>query len=165
VPLRRVTNSPRFQGARSTPRRRVWIQTGSTVTGAGPFGIDALQDFRTKMGITAGPVGLTVVRSVGWINCTAGTTIYTGLLVGSSTLDIADADPSVDFYEDWMFHDKISGVINEDRSGGSAFHRFDIRSKRRLDELGETLWWRMGVTAGGVGATFSLNARHLLMLP
>jgi len=115
-------------------------------------------------------VGMTVLRVVGNI-AFHGTTVDTanlytsGLIVGPSTLDALDTDPSANPELDWMYWE-ARGTNNAAYDGVDSYvldrHWIDVRGRRRLDE-GESLLFCE--TMNGTGGNSYVNLRILVLNP
>lgn len=179
---RRVTRVPRRKliWARMTPA----ISVISNVAAGSPYSEsqDLLQTFRTQMGITAGPVGLTVMRMRFGINTTQFPLVATPQLIfGVRVMDTTEAaaaeidatpyTPAADPHADWMCFEPIGP---ESWSGSAGFHvldhQIDVRAMRKLDELGQTLVAVLGSVppnGGGAAAVIPIfvTSSVLLALP
>lgn len=176
-------------------RKLIWARmprattTMTRVTGAAGGGIetqDLLADFRTQAGITAGPVGLTVMRIrmfLQWAADTANDGISidaNGLYYGIKVFDMGDLTtqeatevpargPMLAPHDDWM----AWGQVNTKLLAGPSQTRFsgwaeiDVRSMRKLDELGQTLGLQVQSTLPTAGAapTVLTTTSVLLALP
>lgn len=149
-------------------RRRVWADTTFV---AGGITTTAQQDLLLHYRAQPGAVGsgLTIggvlinwnVSVAGTAN--DGTAVRLGLHVGQ-----AGADPIDDPYLDWMWNSEYhtrtgTGPVGWDNTEDQHLR---IRSRRRCDELNETLWMAMSVVLDGA-TTLSVTAhvRTLLILP
>lgn len=145
---------------------------------------DLLQTFRTQAGITAGPVGLTVMRTrihVGSVGFNGTNLPSNEIVLGVRVFDRdeaiqAEAGPAgnwavpTDPHADWMAVEYMSP------QGGSstAFlldHHIDVKSMRKIDELGQTLGMVVsnvppndGATTGG-SININVSTSVLLALP
>jgi len=159
-----------------TPRRkRVW--TDIEIADAG-FAEDALrsEDLLANY-VTAGgsTQGVTVVRTLIWYTWLINEThtpadlLTLGLIKGTRTA--ADvADPDLEPFADWGFHHThysglVTGLVAADSPEGSFL---DVKSQRKIDEVGET-WWLIykGSAPTTSTATYDFRARVrcLLLLP
>lgn len=181
MPSRRIT--------RSGPRRKlIWARMTPAVSSLtigvadGAESQDLLQTFRTQAGITAGPVGLTVMRMRFNISSAAVSSPVTGLapqyIWGVRVMDTTEAglaevnavpySPVSDPHADWMCFEPF-GVLST--NGGTAGnwiveHSIDVRSMRKFQELGQTL---VGVLAivpptGGTGVTHDIKVTSSVLL-
>jgi len=155
-------------------RKRVWTDIEISDDG---FAEDALrsEDLLASY-VTAGgsTQGVTVVRTLIWyswlINEAHAMTdrITLGLIKGTRTA--ADvADPDLEPFADWGFHHTQysgleHGLVAADSPEGGFL---DVKSQRRIDEVGETWWLLYKGTAPSVAATYDFKARVrcLLLLP
>lgn len=144
---------------------------------------DLLQTFRTQAGLLAGPVGMTVMRMRFHVT---GSQILNAnvnqgqFVLGVRVMDVTEAaaaetaavpySPVTDPHADWMCHEVFGP-----KSAGLAVasyivdHHVDVRSMRKMDELGQTL---VAVLAGvpptgGTAATVTIQvcSSVLLALP
>jgi len=159
-----------------TPRRRkVWAD--QTVTDLG-FAEDALRsadllaDFAT-VGSTQGVTILrTIIQLVWSINelHTPAERLTVGLIKGTTTA--ADvADPITEEYADWAYlHTAWAGKGQSGSTAADAgnYIDLDVKSMRRVDEVGES-WWLIfrGTAPLTATATYDVRARvrTLLLLP
>ena len=162
-------------------RRRVWArdQDASTEAAGSVHAFQPLLTFQTALGsdllgCTVGRIRLTLgVRTLAGTANTGGGSFY-GLLVGPDTLDVAaDFGPRSFPHLDWMWWTFIPspsghqvGVAGEEPAFDTYF--FDVKSMRKMEELGETLWFAKETTAVlGTAQTIehSLGISTLLLLP
>jgi len=149
----------RFAG-RSRPRY-VWASSDGTFSGAGPFVFDLLSGLKTAAAQDL--IGITVVRSVGFMTATLASTYAWGIRRGTEQEDADDVNPQANPYQDWMGYGLVSTTVVEDRGGGSGISRVDLRGKRRIDEPLETLL--LGVGAVTATADGRYHWRFLVRLP
>ena len=160
---------------RPTPRRkRVWADQEISDNG---FAEDALRsnDLLTGyIGAGGSTQGITVVRTLIWMTWlineahTPTDRLTIGLFAGSTAA--ADvADPDTEPYIDWAYHNTLfsgadHGLVAADTPQVS-FH--DVRSARRVEEVGQTWWLIVKGSAPGTAATYDFQARvrTLLLLP
>jgi len=165
--------SPRL---RPVPRRkRVWTDIEIADDG---FAEDALRSEDLLTGfIAAGgsSQGVTVVRTLIWYSFLINEThtmkdlLTLGLIKGTkAAADVAD--PDLEPYADWAFHHThysglVTGLVAADSPEGGML---DVRSQRKIDEVGET-WWLIykGSAPTTTTATYDFKARVrcLLLLP
>lgn len=166
-------------------RKLVWARTGSTAAalpaGASAQVIDVLENFRANMGILLGLPGVTIMRvrvDAFAANLTAGgfpfwlglktmdRTTFTELL-GDATARL-NASPQRDLHSDWMMwkacypnhgSDATTGVPN------ATTVEIDVRSMRKMDELGETCTAFMSKEVSTAGYTVHWSSSVLLALP
>ena len=155
--MRRNFSSPRrmsHRGGSGSQRRKVWArQTGVLTLPVGTPGPtvqeDLLANFNTALG--SSEPGMTVARVVGNFTATfqsgetanAGGLAFIGLIQDESNraLNGPDSFP----YQDWFYYNMTYIQVPPapaDASEGAGFHRWDVdlRAKRRLDEISESLW-------------------------
>lgn len=145
---------------------------------------DLLQTFRTQMGITAGPVGLTVMRmrfhissfnypSVNVPQMVLGVRVMDLTEAAAAEIDASPWSPTTNPHDDWMCFEPFGGAAWQGNTAGTntiVDHYVDVRSMRKLDELGQTLVAIVSSVppVGGVaGANFQLmvTSSVLLALP
>lgn len=145
--------------ARMCPAITTFTNVGTGVGGAVETN-DLLQTYRTQAGITRGPVGLTVMRIRLQITWQAdpdnglSSILQQGLYFGIKVADFQDVanqevsevisrGPQVDMHADWMAWGRVqpafsyAGTDAPTAIVGTA--DVDVRSMRKLDELGQTL--------------------------
>jgi len=166
----------RLRTVRPTPRRkRVWADQQWTDAGFAEDSLrseNLLSDYITNGGATQ---GVTVVRTViqlMWLINEAHTPadhMTFGLIKGTKTqADIADvvAEP----YSDWAWAERqypgmVTGLVTADAP--ECWIR-DIRSQRKIEEVGETWWLTYQLTAPTTATAtcdVKARARTLLLLP
>jgi hypothetical protein len=102
-----------------------------------------------------------VVRQVGWVRTNSlSTAIIFGIRTGRETEDEDDFRPETNPYQDWMLYGRADQVDANELGGGAAFQRFDIRSRRRVDEIGQSLFFAAQAVSGA--PTGRLHWRGLL---
>jgi len=137
---------------RAAPRRkRVWARDANNdvIVGTAPFARDLLSTFSLEY--SANILGATVGRCRGTVSLarTSGASIQPhavfGLLVAPATVEAVDIGPFLNPHLDWMYWSKR--YLN-DAAGGQAVASLgtmawdvDIRAMRKMEELGETLWF------------------------
>jgi len=165
--------SRRFAGSASARRRRVWARTSfqlATVDPAPATDVtDMLDHFvtaslgRVEVGCTVGAVKLDL--AVSRVSGTAPNPgVIWGLIVGPRTLDPDDLNPA-DFttaagaHSDWMMWGFAPVVAFE------GVRHYDVKSQRKLDEVGDTLWFAVTGNAGADVYNVKVTASTLLLLP
>jgi len=169
------------QRGRTQRRKLVWarsVSENSTVTVAAPLAIDMMADFAAVLG--ADSVGCTIMRIRGEMVMRPSTTV-TGALCGAVGFKIGDAaelllpvqlGPSTnDRYGAWF------GYVPVVFTGSGALpapvtvpvplrYQVDVRAKRKLDELRQTLIMAADATAGSTqGYQLGWNLSVLIALP
>jgi len=159
-----------------TPRRkRVWADQQFTDAGFAEDSLrsqDLLADYVTNGGSTQ---GVTVVRTLLWVSWLINEAhvgrdyIEFGLIKGTkATADVADVH--LEPYADWAWVDRVgsgttTGLVTAD---APEFYTADVKSSRKVDEIGET-WWLIYKGTAPVTATATYDvqarARTLLLLP
>lgn len=135
------------------------------------------------MGITAGPVGITVMRMrfhVTGSNILQSNTNQSQFVLGVRVMDTTEAlaaetnalpySPVNDPHADWMcwepFGPDSSGLAV---ASNRISHSIDVRSMRKMDELGQTLVAVLGGVppTGGTAATVTISvcSSVLIALP
>lgn len=137
---------------------------------------DLLQTFRTQAGITAGPVGLTIMRIRMQISLYLPATSFFGEIAsvggvyyGIKVVDLIDAQsqevaeqplrgPQLSPHDDWMTWGRAPVRAIPDTTGGApgvpiaiGTTEVDVRSMRKLDELGQTLLLCLQSTSAAAG--------------
>lgn len=170
------------------------ISSLTRVTGAVGGAIetqDLLQQYRIDAGITRGPVGLTAVRIRLHLSWYAGvaddvTSFHTlgGLYYGVKVADFNDVvtqdaaeapgrGPQLSPHDDWMAWGRVPPKAYTSNAGFTApsssigWEEVDVRSMRRIDELGQTLVLQVQGTLPTVGANPAVvvSSSVLLALP
>ncbi|WP_157034563.1 hypothetical protein [Corynebacterium jeddahense] len=154
-----------------TPRRKmIWVRDVGASPAATPTGAtDLLTDFRALNG-GAQPLGVTVTRMRGRLaaQVSASPTFLTDMTVGAivlpRTIPAADIPtPVTDLHADWLMWQPMDGLGQGAASAAGFSVEIDVRSQRKMDEVGETLWlaWE------GTGLTTSLawSISTLVKLP
>jgi len=165
----------RLRMARPTPRRKkVWADEQTADIGFAEDALrseDLLSDFVTAGGSTQGvTVARTVLDLVWTINeaHTFNEKLTIGFIKGTkATADVAD--PVLEPYADWAYIKTLYAGENGLVAGDSPNHlSLDVRSMRKIDEVGET-WWLIfkGSAPNTATATYDVRARcrTLLILP
>lgn len=155
------------------PRATTSLTRINGSTGGGIESQDLLADFRTQMGVTAGPVGLTVMRVRMFIQWAADVVndgvsidangLYFGIKV-FDTLDLSTQEttevpargPMLSPHDDWMAWGQVNTKTLY-RAGGTTdryqgWMEVDVRSMRKIDELGQTLGLQCQSTLPTAGA-------------
>lgn len=167
--------------ARMAPPRRklIWarsidVMAPALVPAAGTA-VDLLAQFRADGGST---LGSTVTRvlldfQVLWSNdITTTDRVGVGVIVDQLQTDETEVPrPGVEPHADWMYW-RMTGVSPQDlaitpsSTAVQSAWAVDVKSQRRMEELGQTLWLVMDPTFGGA-TTLSVqcNASVLLRLP
>ena len=170
VPRGRTTRT----AVRQMPRRRlVWSRTRSVFVGVGTTGdgVDLLTNFRTAGEYGAQPLGVTITRVRGRIILTETTGVLTndffglGLIVEDRNSTAAEVPkPFADEHADWLAWMPFSRVGQDGITGTFNSWEIDVRSQRRMDEVGQTLWLTMDAAVTSTwSATVVLSV--LLKLP
>lgn len=143
------TRSTTRRSSTSQRRKLVWARSQTTGNQAIAQGAiltsNLLSQFEVAYG--AGLIGCTIMRVRGTFavqNTTANFSCCNqlGLQVGPDDLTSAQLDPVVRFSDDWMYWD--AQLTNNNATGEFSLvnnYKIDVRAKRRLDELGDTLWF------------------------
>jgi hypothetical protein len=166
---------PRRRFASATVRRkRVWTDhetTQSAVAENTATAVDVLAGFVAAGGSTQ---GCTVVRALidltwtGTALAVSGDKCTIGLVTAPLTVGVYP-DPIAEPYADWAYVRTLykgagHGLLT---AGSPDVSHHDVRSKRKLDEVGSSLWLVTVLTAPGSVNTMNLLARVrcLLLLP
>lgn len=161
-------------------RKLIWARMCPAITALGRVtgGVggtvetqDLLQTYRTLAGITRGPVGLTVMRvrlqihiAVTSVNGAAADYLSHGLYYGirvedfnsavlQETTEIPDMGPQSDPHADWMAWGRVQPVATYPTDNIIGTADVDVRSMRKLDELGQTLVLYMQGTVASASQT------------
>jgi len=163
----------RFAGSASARRRRVWARHSSQFAVVDPTPLASVVDLldlfaaaalgRASVGTTIGAVKLQlgVVRNTG---TAPNPGVLWGLQVGPRTMDPADLDPG-DFtgaagaHADWMMWTFCGPT------GLTGHQAYDIKSQRKMDEVGQTLWFAVAGNSGTDTFNVKVTASTLLLLP
>lgn len=173
--------------ARGPKRNLFWARTSVTHSPSSPddlsFRFDLLSDFNTVYG--ASLFGFTVTRTIIHLdNWTGDATTQTRLPWGAG-IRVADRviedsvvdteseqqmqDPISDPYADWMFYHRWDAMSGDGTSRGIGYRQdFDIKSQRKLSELGQSLYLigGVGLDVDGVDYGFTtFNVQLLLKQP
>lgn len=163
----------------------VWARTGGDLTPpAAGTAVDLLETFRADGGST---IGATVTRTrlslaLNWNQLRAGETVtrlVMGVLVDQRDQPEAQVPrPAVELHADWMHWAPYPAVssgslawptLGEDVTNTATSLTIDIKSQRKCEELGDTLWAVFDPTfPGGTPVTelnISWSASVLLKLP
>ena len=98
--------------------------------------------------------------------------VFVGFIVNSAPT-VTNLDPGVSFYDDWMLNTSFSPSTNVpgnttlvDAASATLFWgvRIDLRSKRRIEEMGEKYWFTLSNT-GAASIAVSGMTKTLLALP
>jgi len=171
-----MAKSRRNRRGGSLPRRKlVWARTSTETTFATaapftPFQADLLAGFVARYG--ADPVGCTVARIRGYVQCTSTVTL-TPLVVAARTgtegeVAATDFNPmTAGEYNDWMMYEPmLAGLAAREPFGDVGARLVDIKSMRKLEELDETLFLYAGTDLAAAGTIqLAFNLSVLLMLP
>lgn len=161
-------------------RKLIWARMAPAITSLGRVagGVgqtvetqDLLQTYRTMAGITRGPVGLTVMRirlqisytAVG-VNGVSGDFGVHGLYYGirvedfnaallQETTEVPDYGPQLDPHADWMAWGRVQAVATYPTDNIIATADVDVRSMRKIDELGQTLVLALQTTVASASQT------------
>jgi len=169
----------RFQSG-GPRRRRVWsrapIAASVTALQTDPFVQDVMTNFRLAGGDTLGcTVGAVHLELAGVQTTAPGAGQFpgsvVGLRVGNQNEDPIDIDPG-DFnvssrgaWQDWLWWDFFS--LTSGSITAEQVYRRRIRSMRKFEELGQTLW--LAIRPNAIAAPFAGNIQGeisvLLILP
>jgi len=171
--------STHYRRGRTTTRRKlVWTDAQGTVNPLGVAPAGNLANLMTGYGAAGGQrAGVTIMRIRATFGCeltpTTAVTFAEGLDVGF----IVDDDASLatelhtnKLYLDWMllktfFAAQPGAINNTNASPGLVFSfEIDLRAKRKMQELNQTLWLVMGARTGTTLAV-NYHVRTLLALP
>jgi len=161
-------------------RKRIWARdTDNSIEGSQSLhSFQPLLTFQTALGsdllgVTIARIRLTLgVRTLAGTANTRGGVAF-GLLVAPDTLDpLTDAGPLTFPHLDWMWWTYLPspaghqiGVAGEEPAFDTFI--FDVKSMRKMDELGDTLFFVKETSVLGTAQTVSheLGISTLLLLP
>ena len=133
---------------------------------------DLLTDFRTAGQYGAQPLGTTITRIRGAIVLIPSAPTPTGIVAGLIVEDRAAPAgqvplPIQERHVDWLAWQPIPSVGRDGVTGLSTSYEIDVRSQRKMDEVGQTLWftWEEAVTSVTVTWSVTLFLSVLLKLP
>jgi len=163
-------------------RRTLWAhQSTSLASAAGAQSVDLLTSLKSIAGLSAGPMGITIRRirlsiqidfdvTSTVLNRDSGiyltTIVETGGLA-SAAVPTASSNPDKDFnFRIWLPATGGLGVGVPTQASEHIFisREFDIKSMRKLHDLGDTLYFS-AIPTGVVGAAWRIEASTLLLLP
>ena len=139
-------------------RRMIWAREAQSFA-SGTVAHDLLADFREDNG-GGNLLGVTITRirlnvHILWDGTPAvGNWVYSGIYVDHQNHTAGEVSgPLSDQHEDWMAYNMLSragdGEVSVGTTGHLTHHVIDVKSQRKLDELGDTLWFV--TTEGGTG--------------
>ena len=161
--------------ASAVRRKTQWARFNFTLSHAAAatyIGTDLLTNFKTDGGVTQ---GCTVARIHVRITVTSQTTaagnVAWGIMKGQNTdvgaSVVGSPQPIADPYEDWLWWevDYADALASLEPGSANVLVR-DIRSKRKIDRVQETLLLVTGPNAGiTFPSTWAVSGSALLMLP
>jgi len=142
-------------------RRKIWanFDLSFALVANTPILADMLADVEAQIG--ADLVGVTVLRSIGWVQLSSGNAqVAFGKF--PDMVDAVDISPTASPYLDWYFYRRLVVVGGTDLASHAAGYQFDISSRRRLDEVNESLFF---AAEGNVASAGVIHNRMLLALP
>jgi len=173
---------PTFTRRTSQRRRTLWAhQSTSLASAAGAQSVDLLTSIKSVMGLTAGPMGITIRRirlsiqidfdlTSTVLNRDSGiylTTLIDTGGIASASVPTASSNPDKDFnFRMWLPASGGLGVGVPTQASEHIFisREFDIKSMRKLHDVGDTLYFS-AIPTGAVGAAWRIEAATLLLLP
>ena len=162
----------RRTAARQMPRRRlVWSRSIKSESGATSGAYDLLEDFRLATQYGAQPLGTTITRVRGSLvlgppSVTTPTGITWGLVVEDrAALATEVPKPQQERHVDWLAWQPHPHVGADGITGTANAREIDVRSQRRLDEVGQTLWLAWDQASATVTWTVTFTLSVLLRLP
>jgi hypothetical protein len=171
--------APRARGRAPAGRRRVElarseIDATGLVGAGGANAFDVLSRWKSDLGILANIPGCTVmgiryelaVRAVG--AAATSVTTHFGFQVGDDTLDAVDIDPAAFLHQDWMIlmrkQPRTLAIGDQQELVGTGDQGYAVvKSKRKLHEISDTLWFAYNVAFGG-GGTMDLRGMFAVAL-
>jgi len=170
---------PRRPSRAPARRRMIWART-LTSTGVGiPIAgaqIDLLDGFRVSNG-GAQPIGSTITRVR--IDLTMqvpgafvpNDALVCGLIIDQATGILTEVpQPVTDRHADWMWWRRLSLVnphstSDQDATGPLATsYEIDVRAQRKMEELGETLWFSAQAAGGSAVDRILLTTAFSVLL-
>jgi len=152
------------------PRRRLewadFVGEGSTAAGA-MSQTNMLGGYETAFGADASGCTVTRILLEAYVAPAATPSADVRLQFGILHASINQTGVNVRTmpYEDWMLHAYANCWLGSANMSATTYQRFfDLRAKRKLDELSSTLWICLQ-NPGGVTAFHAFHARILLALP
>ena len=175
MPLGPRRSSRRLRGGRNR-RTSTWAvtETSGSLTQATPnVNIDLWADLEVA---GANTVGLTVLRTllliqIGWGTAAATSLIRAGLIVDDKGNVGATAALAPSRNLDWywwtdLFPMTLSGTtIASPIVYPPDYHPYDIRSKRKTNDMGRTSILALSTAAGATTQTYQVSCRQLVALP
>jgi len=166
----------RFSRARAPQRRKlVWarqfIFAPLTLSAGAVTIFNLMNDFTVAMG--AEPLGTTVMRVRGHLQLRGGTAgngirAAAGLTVAPQTITSSLLDPAANasVHADWMYWEAfhLEPVVATEFATLNM-HTIDVKSRRKVEELGETLFLALKNTHPSDGLSFTYSMSVLLALP
>lgn len=167
---------------RGRRRQLVWARFFNTFTSAASGAFDLLADYRSARGVTLNDPGTTVAGILlnqqtnydGTGNFTSSSGYNFGVYKDSAARTVAQLSyPATDSFIDWMWWQWVPYTLGNDSSAPTdtnvirSAREYRIRSQRRLDEPGDTLWYTydIGGIAGKSAISHSIGGAVLLRLP
>jgi hypothetical protein len=166
-----------LRGVRQTARRQmparrlVWSRSIKSESAATSGAYDLLEDFRLATQYGAQPLGTTVTRVRGYLvlsspSVTTPTGITWGLVVEDRAAAVAEVPkPQQERHVDWLAWQPHPHVGTDGITGTANAREIDVRSQRKLDEVGQTLWLAWDQTSATVTWTVAFSLSVLLKLP
>lgn len=175
-------------------RKLVWARMAPTTTSvtriAGGVGQaveiqDLLATFRSQAGLLKGPAGLTAVRlrmTIEWHADVAADMMsirQNGFYYGVRVMDwndvalqditeVPDRGPQLDPHADWMTWGRIpvkyQDTTNVPTVQAGGWAEVDVRSMRKMEELGQTIALTLQTTLPTAGAAPVVVASHSILL-
>ena len=145
------------------------MRDGDAVAATPTGARDLLTDFRAING-GAQPLGATITRMRGLLRAvvsaapTSATEIVVGAIVLPRTIPAVDIpNPISDQHADWLMWQPFDGFMGGAASAAAFSTEVDVRSQRKIDEVGETLWLSWQGTGLVTGLEWELST--LVKLP
>lgn len=164
-------------------RKLIWARSlgldfGTPIPAAGTA-VDLLANFRTDGGSSLGAtvtrvrIDLDLVWTIDAATAIPFNQLAVGVIVDQLQADQTEVPrPGVEEHADWMLWRRAGAVPDFSALTGTAgatintHHSFDVRSQRKVEELGQTLWMVLDPTYTGSNiVTANANASVLLKLP
>jgi len=167
------TSRRRHTVSRGTPRRKfIWARQAGLVSGGPASGgeVDLLQLFNQTYG--ADLVGATVMRIRGIMavrSANIGQHLVAGVRVmadGGPPFSATTEGPNVQPFADWMLYEPFTTDVASGNSTDVSARVIDVKSARKLEELGDGLRLQWNMPPGNVvTVTFDYTLSIGLKLP
>jgi len=163
VPMRRSAARP-YRTVQSGRRRYIWGRyfVDTVAAGGAIANTNLLGDLETELGSAL--VGCTIMRIRGTLTHLPSAAI-TELALGIGVFPVSSGvtEPVGQEYADWMYWERFKWFATAATSSEAQRIPIDVRSRRRLDEVEQTLI--LAETNGAAANTWNLSLSILVLLP